>query len=83
VPKDPDRSAFDQAYVASARALLGVFNLELDSLPFAQQLEHGTADRAAMKEVLNAAFISNKPEPFVYQQSCNRPGWHTADPSDG
>jgi hypothetical protein len=57
--------AFDEPHVAGARTLLRVFRCELDALTFAQQLEHGPADRAAMEKVFDSAFIADEPEPFV------------------
>jgi hypothetical protein len=34
-------------------------------LPFAQQLEHRTANRAAMEKVFDAAFVSDESETLV------------------
>src|SRR5438552_3554373 len=67
-------SAFDQAHVAGARALAGLFGSEFDALTFAQQLEYGAADRAAMEKVLDAAFVANEPETFVDEEPRNSPG---------
>ena len=58
-------SAFDQANVAGARPFLGVFGREFNPLPFPQQLEHRTAHRAAVEEVLDSTLVADEPEPFV------------------
>src|SRR5207248_2923321 len=71
---------FDQADVAGARPFLRVFGCELDPLPFAQQFEHRAADRAAVEEVLDSAFVADEPEPFVDEQACDCPGRHTRSP---
>jgi hypothetical protein len=67
----------DEANVAGARALLRFLRSELDTLSFAKQLEDGAPDRAAMKEVLDSAFIADKPETLVDQKPCDRTGRHT------
>src|SRR5207253_1988783 len=71
------RSAFDQPDLAGARTFSGFFGRELHPLPLAQQLEHGAADGAAMKEVLDTALVADESEPLVDQESSDRPGWHT------
>jgi hypothetical protein len=63
--------------VSRARTLLRFLRSELHALTFAEQFEDGAADRAAMKEVLNPAFIANEPEPLVDEKPCDRPGRHT------
>src|SRR5438552_16355157 len=73
--------SFDQAYVAGARAFLGIFGGELDPLAFAQQLKHGAADRAAVEEVFDPALVADEPEPLVDQEPCDCPGWHNPKPS--
>ena len=73
-------SAFDQADVAGARTFLGIFRSELDALAFAQQLEHRAADRAAVEEVFDPAFVADEPEPLVDEEPCDCPGWHTRSP---
>src|SRR6185295_5002280 len=74
------RSALDQPDVAGARTLLRFFRRELDTLAFAQQLEHRAAHRASVEEVLDAAFVTDEPEPLVDKKSCNRPARHTRNP---
>ncbi len=65
-PCDAEKSlAFDQANIASARSLLRFLRRELDSLTFAQEFEDRAADRATVKKVLDAAFVTNEPESFV------------------
>ena len=66
--------------VAGAWSFLGIFRRELDALALAQQLEHRTADRAAVKKVFDAAFVADEPEPLVDQEPCNCPGWHSRTP---
>jgi hypothetical protein len=56
---------FDQPNVSRARALLRVLRSEFDALTLAQQLEHGTADRAAVEEVFDPTLVADEPEPFV------------------
>ncbi|HVC21415.1 MAG TPA: hypothetical protein VNE16_15180, partial [Vicinamibacterales bacterium] len=69
--------AFDEANLAGARPLGGFFNREFDPLPLAQQLEHRTANGAAMEEVLDAPFIADEAEAFVDEEPCNRARRHT------
>src|SRR5262249_15992889 len=69
-----------QPDVAGSRAFLRFFRRELHALAFAQQLEHCAADRAAVEEVLDAAFVADESEALVNQQPCNCPGWHTRSP---
>ena len=59
------------------------FGREFDALTFAQQLEHRAAHRAAMEEVLDAAFVADEPESLVDEESCDCPGWHTRSPPSG
>src|SRR5438445_1365545 len=68
---------FDQSDVARAWPFLRILGRKLDTLPFAQQLEHRTPHRAAMEEMFNAALVADKPEPFVDQEPCNCPRRHT------
>jgi hypothetical protein len=70
-------STFEEANLSGARALAGVFLCELDALPFAQQLEHGATDRAAMEEMLDSAFVADESEPFVDQKASDSSGRHT------
>src|SRR5256885_2046273 len=70
----------DQPHVTGARALLRFFRSEFDTLAFAQQLEHRPANRAAMEEVFDAAFVSNEAEPLVNEEACDCPGWHIRSP---
>ena len=60
-----------------ARPLLRFLRSELDALTLAEQLKNGAADGAAMKEVLDSAFIADKPEPLVDEEPCDRAGRHT------
>jgi hypothetical protein len=69
--------ALNQPDVTCSGALRGLFVGELDPLPLAKQLEHRPSHRAAVKEVLDAVFISDESEPFVDQQSCDRARGHT------
>jgi hypothetical protein len=62
-----DASAFDQADLTGARTLAGLFRRELDALTFAQQLEHGASDRAAMEEMLDPTFVADEAEALVDQ----------------
>src|SRR2546423_2492766 len=73
-------SVFDEADVAGARSLLGILRREFDALTFAKQLEHRTAHRAAVKEVLNSAFVADEAEALIDQKSCNCAGRHTRGP---
>jgi hypothetical protein len=34
-----------------------------------------------VEEVLYPAFVSDEPEPLVYQEPCDSPGWHSPNPS--
>jgi hypothetical protein len=63
--------------VSGARTLLRFLRSELDALSFAKQLEDGAPDRAAMKEMLDASLIADKPETLVDQKPCDRTGRHT------
>jgi hypothetical protein len=69
--------AFYETDVAGARTLLRFLRSELDALTFSKQLEDGAADRAAMKEVFDPAFIADKPETLVDEKPCDRTGRHT------
>src|SRR5271167_4473083 len=55
-------SVFDQSNVASARTLSRILRCELHALPFAQELEHGAPDRAAVEEVFGAALVADEAE---------------------
>src|SRR4051812_38916085 len=77
----PVELPFDQTNVAGARTLLRVLRRELDPLTFPQQFEHGAAHRAAMEEMLDAAFVADESEPLVDEQPCDCPRWHTPNPS--
>ena len=57
--------AFDQANFAGAGTLAGFLLRELDPLAFPKQLEHRAANRAAVKEMLQAGFITNESEALV------------------
>src|SRR5215471_1355722 len=73
-------SVFDQANVARARTLARIFRGELDTLSFAEQLEDGTAHRAPMEEVFDAAFVADEPESLVDEEPGDCPGRHTRSP---
>ena len=68
---------FYETDVSGAWTLLRILRSELDALTFAEQLEHRAANRAAMKEVFDPAFIADEPEPFVDEKPCDRAGRHT------
>lgn len=56
---------FNQPHVSSSRALLGFLDGKLHALAFTKQFEHRAPDGAAMKEVLEAGFITNEAEALV------------------
>ena len=56
---------FNQSHVSGARTFLRFLDRELDALAFPEQLEHRATHRAAVKEVLEAGFITNEPEALV------------------
>jgi hypothetical protein len=58
-------STFNKPHVSRTRALLGLLDGELHPLAFAKQLEHRAPNGAAMKEVLQAGFITNESEALV------------------
>jgi hypothetical protein len=66
----------DQPDVARAWTLLRLLRSEFNALAFAEQLENGAADGAAMKEVLNSSLIADEPETFVDQEPCDCAGRH-------
>src|SRR5829696_3973266 len=66
--------SFDQAYVAGARSLRRFLGRKFHTLPLSEQLEHSTADGAAMEEVLGAALVADKPESLVDEEACDCPG---------
>jgi len=68
---------FYQTDISGARTLLRFLRSEFDALTFAEQLEDGAADGAAMKEVFDPAFIADEPEPFVDEKPCDGAGRHT------
>src|ERR1051326_1242883 len=55
----------DQSDFRSARAFGRILGREFDPLSLAQQFEDGAANCRSMKEVLDAAFVANKPEALV------------------
>jgi hypothetical protein len=63
--------------VSGARSLLRFLRSELDALTFAEQLENGAADGAAMEEVLDPSLIADEPEPLVDEKPCDGAGRHT------
>src|SRR3954464_4557687 len=68
--------AFDQPDFTGPRALARFLGRELYPLALPEELEHGATHGAAVKEVLDTAFIADKSEPLVDQKPSNRPGWH-------
>src|SRR4051812_44959391 len=70
-------SAFDEPDFSGPGSLAGFFLRELNPLAFAQQLEHGASDRAAVKEMFDSAFVADESEPLVDQKASDRSGRHT------
>src|SRR5262245_290575 len=68
---------FDQSTCPGAWPFRRFLGRECDALSFTQQLEHGLADRAAMKEVLDAALITDEAEALIDEEACNCPGRHS------
>jgi hypothetical protein len=62
---DEQRLPFDQSDVSRARPLLGFLDRELDTLALPKQLEHRSTYRTAVKEVLEAGFITDEAEALV------------------
>jgi hypothetical protein len=60
-----ERSALYKPHITSAWPFLGILRRELHTLAFAQQFEHGSSHRAAVKEVLDSALVADEPETFV------------------
>jgi hypothetical protein len=56
---------------------LGFLDGELDALAFPEQLEHRAPHRAAMKEVLEAGFITYESKALVDKEPCDCPGRHS------
>jgi hypothetical protein len=71
---------FDQSNVSGARTLGRLFCGELHPLPFAEQLEDGAPDGAAVEEMFDATLITNEPESLVNEETCNSPGRHSRVP---
>ena len=67
----------EQSHVSSTRSLAGILGTELDTLAFAEQLEDGAANGAAVEEVFNARLIANEAEAFVDEQASNGSRRHT------
>ena len=57
-----------------------LFGRELDPLTLAEELEHGSTDRAPVKEVLDAALVADEAEPLVNQEPSDCSGWHDPKP---
>jgi hypothetical protein len=72
-----EKLTFYESNISGARSLLRILRSELDALTFAEQLENGAADGAAMEEVFDSSLIADKPESLVDQEPCDRAGWHT------
>jgi hypothetical protein len=74
LPPAPDKRTylltFDQPDFTGPRALAGLFGREFHPLSFPQELEDRSAHGAAMKEVLDTAFVADEPEPLVDKKSC-------------
>jgi hypothetical protein len=66
-------SALDQANLPGARTLLGVLDVELDPLSFAEEFEHSAPDGTAVEEVLDSAFVANEAEALVDEQASDGP----------
>ena len=71
------RLILNQADIARPRSLPRLFRHEFDALALAQQLEYCPANGAAMKKMLNAAFIPNEPETLVDQEPCDSARRHS------
>src|SRR5688500_14178515 len=56
---------FNQPHVSGPRSLLRFLDGELDALAFPKQLEHRAPHGAAMKEMLQAGFITDEAEALV------------------
>ena len=67
----------DQANVSGAWTFRGFLDLEIDALPFAQQLEHGAAHRAAMEEMLDTSFVADEAEALIDEKSSDSTRRHT------
>ena len=84
LPPAPDKRTylltFDQPDFTGPGALAGLFGREFHPLSFPQELEDRSAHGAAMKEVLDTAFVADEPEPLVDKKSSDRPGWHSPCP---
>ena len=78
------QSEWDQPSISRTSPARGPFcessGVNSTRWPFAQQLEHRAADRAAVEEVLDPAFVADEPEAFVDEEPCDCPGWHTPSP---
>ena len=59
------RLPFNQPHVSSPRTLLRFLDGELDALALPKQLEHRAPNGAAMKEMLQAGFITDEAEALV------------------
>lgn len=68
--------AVEETYVRGAWALGRLFHSELHALAFTKELEHRAPHGRTMKEVFDTTFITNEPEAFVDQQTCNRAVGH-------
>ena len=68
--------AFYQSNVAGTRTLGRVLGLKLHPLTLAQQLEHCSAHRAAVKEMLEAPFIADETKSLIDEEACDSPGRH-------
>src|SRR5712691_8504343 len=71
---------FDQSNISSARTLGRILGGEVHPLPFAQQLEDGTPDSAAVEEMFDAALIADEAKAFVDEETCDSPGRHSRVP---
>jgi hypothetical protein len=56
---------FNKSNVSCTWTLLGFLDREVDTLAFPQQLEHRAPHGAAMKEMLEAGFITDESEALV------------------
>lgn len=71
---------FDQSNISGAWALGRILGGEIHPLPFAQQLEDGAPDSAAVEEMFDAAFIADESKAFIDEETCDSPGRHSRVP---
>ena len=74
--RDTGCLAVDESNVSGSGSLSGFFSLEFHPLSFTKQLENRFPNGTSMEEVLDAAFVADKPEALVDQQASDSPGRH-------